>query len=195
MRAVLKNCVLISCLWVTCQVSLAENNKLLTGTWSSACASDDAGNFNIETFVFSGNSATYSVNTYRDSGCKHAISKLTTYRIFKLGRLVPKLANTRKLDYTFKSVTMTYTSPAAVAVANKNGDYGSRDWTLNLPKNVSGLKRAKSSSPEHAKGEKFYTLVQIHKNKLYMGDYGSGTGASEKGRLSTIYNVPFIKQK
>jgi hypothetical protein len=177
------------------QIVKADENHLLAGTWSSKCASDDSGNFIIETFKFADKSASYSVKTYSDSACKKHISTLATYRNFKLGESINKLADTRKLDYTFKSVTMTFTDQLAVANANKLPDYyGFTNWRLNQPKDVAGLKRVNTSNPEHTKGEKFYTIVKIDKNKLYMGDYSSGSGTSDKTRLSTIYNVPFIKE-
>ena len=173
---------------------LANENHLLTGVWSSKCASDGTGNFNIETFKFSGNSANYSINTYRDSACKKPISSLKTYRDFKLGAKVNGLPHTRKLDYVFNNVTMTYTDSSVIKEANISpGYYGFTQWKLNQPHDVSGQKRTPSSSPEHSKGEKFYTIVKIDNDKLYMGDYSSGSGASDKTRLSAIYNVPFIK--
>jgi hypothetical protein len=177
------------------QIANADENHLLAGTWSSKCASDDVGSFIIETFKFAGKSASYSVKTYSDSVCKKPISTLETYRNFKLGESTGELANNRKLDYIFKSVTMTFTDQSSVADANKlPGYYGFTNWKLNQPKEVSGLKRMNTSNPEHTKGEKFYTIVKIDKNKLYMGDYSSGAGTSDKTRLSTIYNIPFIKE-
>jgi hypothetical protein len=175
-------------------ISLADENNLLTGTWSSECASNDAGSFIIETFKFANESATYSIKTYSDSACKKHISTLDTYREYTLGEAVKGMPDTRKLDYTFKSVAMTYTDLSSVAAANQlPGYYGFTDWKLNQSKDVSGLKRINSSSPEHSKGERFYTLVKKDKNKLYMGDYSSGAGTSDETRLSAIYNVPFIK--
>lgn len=186
---------LLSGLSVT-HIANANENHLLSGTWSSQCASNDTGSFVIETFKFSGQSASYSVNTYRDALCKKHISTLATYRNFKLGGLIDKLADTRKLDYVFNSVTMTYANQSAVAYANKKpGYYGFTNWKLNQSKIVSGLKRIATSNPEHTKGEKFYTIVKIDNNKLYMGDYSSGAGTSDKTRLSAIYKVPFIRVK
>jgi hypothetical protein len=176
------------------QTSLADENHLITGTWSSACAAGDAGNFVIETFKFAGHSATYSIHTYRDAACTQPLSTLTTYRTFKLGDSVPGLADTRKLDYVFHAVTMTYLDPSIIVEANKSpGYYGFTNWVKDQPKNVANLRRTSSSTPEHHKGEKFYTIVKITSDKLYMGDYDSGAGDSEATRLSAIYKVPFIK--
>jgi len=177
------------------QFANADENHLLAGTWSSKCASNDSGSYIIETFKFTDKSAIYSIKTYSDSACKKHISTLATYRNFKLGESIRELADSRKLDYIFKSVTMTFTDESVVADANKlPGYYGSTNWKLNQPKEVSGLKRMNTSNPEHTKGEKFYTIVKIDKNKLFMGDYSSGAGTSDKTRLSSIYNVPFIKE-
>ncbi len=177
------------------QIAHANENNLLAGTWSSQCAPNDTGNFMIETFKFTKNSANYSVKTYDDSVCKKHISTLTTYRDFKLGKLTSKSSNTRNLDYTFKSVTMIFTNPSAVADANKlPGYYGFTNWKLNQSKEILGLKRVNTSNPEHTQGEKFYTIVKIDQNKLYMGDYSSGAGTSDRTRLSVIYSVPFISE-
>jgi hypothetical protein len=48
------------------QIANADENHLLAGTWSSKCASDDAGSFIIETFKFADKSASYSIKTYSD---------------------------------------------------------------------------------------------------------------------------------
>lgn len=177
------------------QVTFAENdNDLLTGTWSSACASDHSGNFNREIFNFKGDEATYSIKTYSDSSCKTLISTLKTDRTYQLGDVISGLDN-QKLDYTFKSVTMTYHNAAILASANKApGYYGFSDWKLNQSKVISGLKKTPSSDAEHAQGEKFFTIVKIDGNKIYMGDYDSGAGTSDQTRLSRIYTVPFIKE-
>ena len=176
------------------QVSCGNQNHLINGTWSSECAPDDSGHSVIETFHFSGNTATYSVKTYSDTTCSVPISTLITYRNYKLGEAVPGMVNTRKLDYVFNSITMTYNNQETITSANNSpGYYGYTNWELNEPKDVSGLKQMNSSSPEHAKGEKFYTIVRINNNKLYMGNYDSGIGTSDKTRLNAIYEVPFIK--
>jgi hypothetical protein len=175
------------------QITMAAEDHLLFGTWSSKCAANDSGNFIIETFHFVDEAATYSVKTYSDSVCKKPISTLTTYRSYNLGD--SDSADIRKLDYVFKSVTMTYKNKSAIADANKSpGYYGFTDWQLDKAKDVSGLKLSNSSSPERTDGEKFYTIVKIDKNKLYMGDYSSGAGTSDKSRLSAIYKIPFIKE-
>lgn len=171
------------------------NSHLLVGTWSSTCARDDQGTYNIETFNFSKYRAIYSIKTYADSKCTKPISTLSAYRRYKLGEPISGMKNTRKLDYVFKSVTMTYNNPKAVTLANQNQYYGFTHWKLNRPKVVTNLKRNKEASPEHASGDKFFTIVKIEKDRLYMGDYASGAGTSDKTRLSKIYNVPFIKQK
>jgi hypothetical protein len=175
-------------------ISLADDNSLLAGTWSSKCAANNSGGFTIQTFNFTGNNAAYSVNTYSDSDCRKQISDLISNRTFSLGG--PFKGDTRKLDYVFNSVTMTYTDPSLVQAANAvPGYYGFTNWVLNQPKDVTGLKRIGSSTPEHAKGEKFYTIVKKDNDILYMGDYSSGAGTSDATRLSLIYNVPFIKVK
>lgn len=175
--------------------AFGNQNNLISGTWSSECASDNSGHSMTETFYFSGSTATYSIKTYSDMECSAPLSTLTTYRKYKLGNAVPGMANTRKLDYVFNSVTMTYHSQEAVAAANKApGYYGYTNWKLDQSKDVTGLKKMSGSSSEHAKGEQFYTIVRIDNNKLYMGDYDSGAGTSDKTRLKAIYEVPFIKQ-
>ncbi len=202
MYKLFKKSLLILAVLLICQLALAGShdkqkannaNQLIAGTWSSVCAPDDDGNYIIETFIFSANSANYSINTYRDAYCKQQLSKLTTYRNFILGDKVPNLVNTYKLDYVFNKVTMAFTDSRAVTMANKSKSYGFSNWVINQARNVSGMKRDKTASAEHAVGEKFYTIVQIQKNKLYMGDYASGTGTSAKERLSSIYNIPFLK--
>jgi hypothetical protein len=173
-------------------ISQADENSLLAGTWSSKCAANNSGGFTIQTFNFTGNAAAYSVNTYSDSDCRKQISDLISNRTYLVNG--PFKSGARKLDYVFNSVTMTYTDPSLVQAANAiPGYYGFTNWVLNQPKDVTGLKRIGSSSPEHAKGEKFYTIVKIDKDILYMGDYSSGAGTSDATRLSLIYNVPFIK--
>ena len=64
---------------------------------------------------------------------------------------------------------MAYNDPAAVAAANQAKDYGSSNWMLNQPKAVTGLSRTLSASPEHAKGDKFFTIVKIDKNQSIHG--------------------------
>ncbi len=179
---------------ITLMFSSIAHASELSGTWSSKCAADESGNYNIETFQFSEHTAIYAVKTYSDPQCSHKISTLQTYRNFELGKPVAGLLQTRKLNYTFKSVTMAYNDSAAVKAANQAKDYGFDSWVLNYPKEVAQLKRNNSAYPEHSRGEKFYTIVKIDKNQLYMGDYGSGKGDSEATRLSQIYKVPFIKE-
>ncbi len=186
----LKGSILLLCISTSCH---AASNKPLQGTWSSKCASDGSGNYNIETFVFKNQNAIYMIQTYSDASCHHKISTLNTYRNYKPGKAVPNLANTKELDYTFKSVTMTYNDPSAVNQANKSEDYGFSNWKINESKEVAGLKRNASAYPEHAQNDKFYTIVKIEKDKLFMGDYASGKGISPNTRLSAIYNVPFNK--
>jgi hypothetical protein len=166
----------------------------LLGAWSSRCAPDGSGNFNIETFQFKKNEATYSIKTYYDSNCNNKISTLSTQREYKLGERLPGTADIRKLDYIFKSVYMTYNDQAAVNKANQSRNYGFSNWAVNQPQNVSHLKLSPSASPEHANGEKFYTIVKITTDKLFMGDYDSGKGDSDHTRLSKVYPVPFIKE-
>lgn len=174
--------------------SIAHANEL-SGTWSSICASDGSGKYNIETFEFSEHTAIYAVKTYSDAKCSQKISTLQTYRNYELGKPVTGLPQTRKLTYTFKSVTMAYNDPAAVKAASQAKDYGFDNWVLNSPKEVAKLKRNTSTEPEHYQGEKFYTIVKIEKDRLYMGDYASGKGDSEATRLSQIYKVPFLKEE
>ncbi|MDR3492478.1 MAG: hypothetical protein P4M12_10665 [Gammaproteobacteria bacterium] len=177
------------------QLSFANNNHLLTGTWSSVCAIGDDGKFLIETFVFKNNSAQYSVKSYEDTTCKNLLSTLVTERTFTLGDLIPHSDNIRKLNYIFKSVSMSFSNKSLVTTANSgSGYYGFNNWVINQAKDVSGLRKTSKSDKEHAKGDRFYTIVKIDKNNLYMGDYASGDGASEKTRLSSIYKVPFIRQ-
>lgn len=173
---------------------LADNDGII-GVWSSACAKDDQGNYNIETFRFSkNNNAVYSIHTYADAQCQEPLSTLSAYRSYQLGEPVAGMENTRKLDYVFKSITMTYKNPQSVAKANKNKNYGFSDWKLNQPKIVTNLKRDKEADREHAMGDRFFTIVKIEKDRLFVGDYASGTGKSANSRLSKIYEVPFVKQ-
>lgn len=187
--------LIIICLLSCAQVSYAEDaNKLLSGTWSSKCASDDTGRYNIETFKFSGDTAAYSIKTFTDSACKKLISTMTNHRTFKLGDQVSAL-QAHNLDYTFKSVTYAVNDKGLLKEANQPpGFYQYTHWQLNQARDVSGLKKFASSTIEHEKGKQFFTIVRIEGNKLYMGDYSSGIGDSENTRLSALYNVPFIKQ-
>lgn len=192
MRKLIRSGLLLTCIFTVCEAAPVDS---LQGTWSSKCAADGSGNFNIETFVFKPKNATYSIKTYKDASCTQKISTLDTYRNFKLGNAVPGLANTRELDYDFKSVTMMYNDSAMVNQANQSKYYGLSDWGMNQPKEVAGLKQNNSAFPEHSRGEKFFTIVEIENDKLLMGDYASGKGVSADTRLSKIYDVPFYKEK
>lgn len=155
--------------------------SIIDGIWKSDCIA--SGDFSTQ-FVMTNSSAVSRLETffYADKVCDTLGVLDTTEREFLIRTLVPNSSDIYEIDFTSQRSYREYLTTDAVNGANEIGDYGYFDWTINVPKDVTGKPESEINSAVSGQGEKLYTIFRIQDDSFFSGDLSTGNGLSEANR-------------
>lgn len=156
------------------------------GTWQDSCqqvVQDGDVKNQKTTFTFYGDTVTIERIDYQDNDCSIKTSSLVftgTYAIHR-GTTLPGV---RDLDYTVKSITVTFHTMAAVNKVNQMKYLGYSDWQVNVTRDITGAPGISS------KGDKLYEIFRIENgNKLYIGSNEAIGSSSRPTSLRRFYAI------
>jgi len=156
------------------------------GTWRNSCqqvVQDGEAKHQRTTFNYLGDAVKIERVDYQDSNCSIKSSSLVFTGTFT----VPRMSTTpgvRDIDYTVKSITVTFHTMAAVNRANQMNCLGYSDWQVNVTKDITGTPGISSQ------GDKHYDIFKIEAdNKLYIGSDEAIGSSSRPTRLRRFHAI------
>ena len=157
------------------------------GTWQDSCqqvVQDGEVKHQRTTYHYSGDTVTIERIDYQDENCNIKSSSLVFTGTYAIHRMSTTLPGVKDLDYTVKSITVTFHTMAVVNKVNQMKYLGYSDWQVNVTRDITGAPGISS------KGDKRYEIFRIENgNKLYIGSNEAIGSSSRPTSLRRFYAV------
>ena len=157
------------------------------GTWRDSCqqvVQDGEVKHQQTTFRYSGDTVKIERIDYQDENCNIKSSSLVFTGTYAIHRMSTTLPGVKDIDYTVKSITMTFHTMEVVNKVNRMKYLGYSDWQVNVTKDITGAPGISS------KGDKLYEIFRIENgNKLYIGSNEAMGSSSRPTSLRRVYAI------
>lgn len=108
----------------------------------------------------------------------------------KEGSQVTGLTGTHHYNFKTSKVEVKFSNFTAQEVAEilnaEPSVYGFNNWTLDVYRDITGLKFDADSEPEETKDHLCYNLIKIEDGGIYLGDFITGNCKTEATRPTAI---------
>jgi len=157
------------------------------GTWQDSCqqvVQNGEVKHQRTTFHYSGDTVTIERIDYQDENCNIKSGSLVFTGTYAIHRMSTTLPGVKDIDYTVKSITVTFHTMDVVNKVNQMKYLGYSDWQVNVTKDITGAPGISS------KGDKLYEIFRIENgNKLYIGSNEAIGSSSRPTSLRRFYAI------
>ena len=174
----LKKCILLSLVTLVTACGPDTSNKgatttastSLDGIYTTECISDGSPSepdFKKSTITISSINITLDFTSYSGIDCAKKSGSRSISGTFLIGTLLAGQDSINKFDFTYQSTQETIDDATSLQVANKDQFYGISDWTLGVPRDITGKKLLpQDTEAPLAKGAVLYSVLKNKDNKI-----------------------------